>query len=124
MRISDLEKLGFNKVHLEFMFDHLKSFNEYDCVNESNMEEKLCIDSLKLNSDSTKEKLQEFSSKVMEKDEDNKHALSSEIAKVCYSEITDESFKSFKGLSDATLRNNMKSWAEETSHVKRSCMLL
>ena len=30
MKINDLEELGFNEVHLNLLFDHMKSFNQVD----------------------------------------------------------------------------------------------
>ena len=85
-------------------------------------EDKLFIDSLKLNVDSIKEKMEKFSEMALQKDE-NTLKIKLEVIKLHYSEIIEESYESFKHLSDSTLRFILKCWADEASYFKRKHML-
>ena len=46
-KIIDLEELGFNEVHLNLPFDHIKSFNQADIFEWDNNEEANYVDYLK-----------------------------------------------------------------------------
>ena len=108
IEMSNLEKIGFNKVYLELLFTCINAFNKFDYISENNMDKKLCIDSLKLISELTQEKLEQFSSRIIEKDSDNSHVMNAETIKICCSKIIEESFVSFKNLSESTMRTNLK----------------
>ena len=56
--MSYVEKLNFNKVHLECLFDGMSELNGFD--NEMEDEDILCIDSLNLNVDPAKENCKSF----------------------------------------------------------------
>ena len=47
MKINDLKELGFNKVHLNLFFDHIKSFNQTDVFEWDDNEDANYVDYLK-----------------------------------------------------------------------------
>ena len=61
---------------------------------------------------------------AMKKDSNNKHMMSSEKMKHCYSEISKWLFECFKILNDASVRSNVIEWADELCSCKRRHMLV
>ena len=106
IKFNDLEELGFNEVHLNFLFDHIKSFNQVDVFEWDNNEDANYVDALKCENTNSCIERETFSCNVMKKDSNNKHIKSSEKMKCCYSEMSQESLESFKIFIDGSIRSN------------------
>ena len=92
MEINDLEWLGFNEIHLNLLFDYTKKINQAGIFEWDTNEDANYVDSLKCENTHSFIEREKFSCDVMKKDSNNKHTISSEIVKYCYSEIAQESF--------------------------------
>ena len=78
MKISDLETMDINKVHLEFRCKYVKSFNQFEKFNDDNTEDTIYVDSLKYENEYSSSKRNEFSNYALEKASTNKNVLSIE----------------------------------------------
>ena len=74
-RTADLENISFNKVHLDLLFNHIKSFNLFKTFDNKMIEDALFIDVLKHNTQLFSNQRQSFAEKVIEKDGNNKYAI-------------------------------------------------
>ena len=121
MKISDIEAMDFNKIHLEFMHNCMKIFNQFEKFDGNKSEDLIFVESLKYENDYSSNKRNEFSNYVLEKDCNNKYLISYEKIKSDYSKICHESGEAFKNANENMLRNNLKEWTEEEWAEEECC---
>ena len=75
----DLETIGFNEVHIECVFKHINSYYQFDSDSECHVQDKFCIDSLKVKTNLNQTILNEFTEKAIQKNSEDKCVIGLDI---------------------------------------------